>query len=94
MERADEITEIILTLKPRFSPIGSFEKIFPNSKKNGVPGGCGTCNETDAAINSPQSQKETDGCTVINSTMKEIIKTIPAITLFSRLKFIITSNLE
>jgi hypothetical protein len=48
----------------------------------------------DAATNSPQSQKETDGCTVINNTMKEIIKTIPAITLFSRLKFIITSNLE
>ena len=74
------------------SPIGNFEKMLPSNKKNGVPGGCGTCKENDAATNSPQSQKETDGCTVINKTMKEITKTIPANILLSRLKFIITSN--
>jgi len=82
----------MFTLKPRFSPIGNLEKTLPRIKKNGVPGGCGTCSETDAAINSPQSQKETEGCTVESRTRNEITKTIPAIILLSRLKFIITSD--
>jgi hypothetical protein len=40
---------------------GIIEKNLPSIKKKGVPGGWGTCNKFDEAINSPQSQKETLG---------------------------------
>ena len=39
-------------------------KILPNNKKRGAPGGCVTSNSFEQAINSPQSQKLAVGATV------------------------------
>ena len=78
-------TEIVLNRKAILSANGSIEKTLPRSKKNGAPGGCGTWRENPEAINSPQSQNETEGCTVKKRTTDEIAKTIAAIILFRSL---------
>jgi hypothetical protein len=52
---------MVLTLNATLSPNGSIEKNLPKIKKKGVPGGCGTCNKSEDAINSPQSQNDTFG---------------------------------
>ena len=52
---------MVFTLKAILSAKGIIDNNLPIRMKNGVPGGCGTCSEYDDAINSPQSQKETDG---------------------------------
>ena len=62
--KALDKTEIVFTLNPMLSKKGIIENTRPIKIKNGVPGGCGTCIKYDDAINSPQSQKETVGCTV------------------------------
>ena len=43
---------------------GNIEKIRPSRRKNGLPGGWGTPNVWETAINSPQSQYDTVGAIV------------------------------
>ena len=74
-EKELDITETIFILCAIFSKIGIIENILFIKRKNGVPGGCGTCNAYPAAVNSPTSQNETDGCEVKNKTSAEIKKT-------------------
>ena len=66
-------TDKRLVLRPTLSAIGSMAKNLPIRLKNGAPGGWATCIQTAAAEHSPQSQNETEDCTVI-------VKTIPVIT--------------
>jgi len=63
-EKALARTDIVLTLNAILAANGINENTLPNIKKNGVPGGCGTCNKYEDAINSPQSQNDTEGWTV------------------------------
>jgi len=76
---------MVLNRNAIFSPNGRSENTLPSSKKKGAPGGCGTWSENPEAINSPQSQNETEGCTVKKRTTLEITKTIAAIILFKSL---------
>jgi len=63
-ENALAIGEIKLTRAPISEKVGNDEKIFPNKRYRGAPGGCGTPRITDVAINSPQSQKDVVGAIV------------------------------
>jgi hypothetical protein len=76
---------MVLKRNAIFSPNGKRENTLPRSKKKGAPGGWGTWRENPEAINSPQSQNETDGCTVKKRTTFEITKTIAAKILFKSL---------
>lgn len=66
-------TESRLVLKPKLSAIGSIAKNLPIRLKNGAPGGWATCIQTAAAEHSPQSQNDTEDCTVIANTIPVII---------------------
>ena len=48
--------DMTFTRKAISSLIGSIEKIRPKRRKKGLPGGCGTPNVCETAMNSPQSQ--------------------------------------
>ena len=61
---------------------GNIEKIRPKRRKNGLPGGWGTPNVWETAINSPQSQYDTVGAIVSKYTMKVKRKIPKAISLF------------
>lgn len=62
---ADTITDIIFTLNASSAPNGSKLMTFPIMRKRGVPGGWGIPRITEHAMNSPQSQKDTEGAIVI-----------------------------
>ena len=59
-ENALDRTDIVFTRNAKFATKGIIIKILPSIKKNGAPGGCGTCKYLSAAKNSPQSQNETE----------------------------------
>lgn len=65
-EKAEDKTETIFTQKATWvtSDPAKRENIRPTKRKNGAPGGCGTINLYETAINSPQSQKLPVGSTV------------------------------
>ena len=60
---------------------GNIEKIRPKRRKNGLPGGWGTPNVRETAMNSPQSQYDTVGAIVSKYTMKVKRKIPKAINL-------------
>jgi len=53
-----------LTLNAMSSLKGSIDAILPKRRNSGLPGGWGTPKVYDTAMNSPQSQYETDGAIV------------------------------
>jgi hypothetical protein len=67
-----EKTDRRLVLRPRLSAMGSIANSLPIRLKNGAPGGWATCIHTAAAVHSPQSQNDTDDCTVIENTIPVI----------------------
>jgi hypothetical protein len=66
-------TDKRLVLRPTLSAKGSIAKNLPIRLKNGAPGGWATCIQTAAAEHSPQSQNETEDCTVIAKTIPVIM---------------------
>jgi hypothetical protein len=65
--------------------MGSMAKNLPIRLKKGAPGGWATCIQTAAAEHSPQSQNETEGCTVIAKTIPVIKAIAKAIVLLRSL---------
>ena len=70
------------------------ENILPSNKNKGAPGGCGTWSLKAQAINSPQSQKEAVGSTVVVKTNKEMAKTTQPVRSLILLKLFIMNSLQ
>jgi hypothetical protein len=78
-------TDKRFVLRPTLSAMGSMAKNLPIRLKKGAPGGWATCIQTAAAEHSPQSQNETEGCTVIAKTIPVIKAIAKAIVLLRSL---------
>jgi hypothetical protein len=72
-DNALAIGDIKFTRAPISEKVGNEAKILPKRRYKGAPGGCGTPNIIDDAINSPQSQKEVVGA-IVNIYMNNGIR--------------------
>lgn len=69
------------------------EKRRPKRRKNGAPGGWGTCSLNEQAMNSPQSQKLAVRSTVIAYVISATAKTSQPDRMFRRLNDCIPEKL-